>query len=825
MLIDENPLDGVREGIILKCSTLRRLDIPVEVLSLFDLASLSSLSVLIVERQLEKDPDLRPIPSLPAKMTELQHLTRLVAHKVGLVSIPDDICLIPSLQNLDVSYNQLECLPPNIGRLTRLCFLDAQYNKITSVPDQLWKINSLKFVILNQNLLTEIKSTADDLDHIETLDIRRNRLSYLSTAFGNLSLGHPMIFRCDQNPLLFPPSPLVKSLQRHFLPVRSYMKAVTRFGTVRCGTLKVLVLGSYMAGKTSTVLSIINQRPSLTNPDDRTISIDRFDWQVPQRDGHKALIVRFFDAGGQHTYAMTNQLFISEQSLNMIVVDADTYAKAENKCEAFQQLVAFYLDNVLDHNLAAVCLIVVAQADRVGFAESEVLTEDIRQRCLGSLDRRIQDCKNIRRNYTEKIEKTKRCMSFVCVSAAVDAATHSGMSQLQYTIASYGQSVDLFPCVEYIMPMSWHSLEKHLEQHDELVGLPYCTGIQMRKIALQLGLRNETAKFVVDYLHNTGSVLFYEYDPVLRQVVFHHLPFIISMFKAIFRHDIACVNYDSTLSHLNMSPHRFQKLKSDLLKDGVATLSLVIALMESVRFERKVHVSRTSVEIIIRLMEYFDLCYWLTERPHLPEVDAKAVECSDSYEVVEDDHNRRLLIPWLLDRSVSSAPAEVAYFFENQDTTRFVEVEARISFPFHLPSALFDRLSARCHRHQTYLRHWSGAALAVWCPVVMLMTAEKHTKSIVVKVKTPRSCESRRRIWQLLLRVLVDLKNLCASLVGAVSESHIMLSSVNEIKAKFDIVLDRQGFDVAGYRTLKFLVNGHPEGYPEVEMLSPDASK
>ena len=414
LLIGENPLDGVREGIILKYSTLRHLNIPVEVLSLFDLASLSSLSLLVVERQLEKDPNLRPIPSLPAKVTELQHLTELVAHKVGLVSIPDDICLIPSLPSLDVSYNQLECLPPNIGRLTRLCFLDAQYNKITSVPDQLWKINSLKFVILYQNLLTEIKSTADDLDHIEILDISGNRLSYLSTAFGDLSLGHPMVFYCDENPLLFPPSPLVKS-RKCFSPVCSYMKAVTRFGTVRCGTLKVLVLGSYMAGKTSTVLSIINQRPSLTNPHDRTISIDRFDCQVPLRDGHKALIVRFFDALGQHTYAMTNQLFISEQSLNMIVVDADTYAKAENKCEAFQQLVAFYLDNVLDHNPAAVCLIVVTQADRVGFAESEVLSEDIRQRCLGSLDRRIRDCKNLRRNYTEKIEKTKRCMSFVCV--------------------------------------------------------------------------------------------------------------------------------------------------------------------------------------------------------------------------------------------------------------------------------------------------------------------------------------------------------------------------------------------------------------------------
>ena len=610
-------------------------------------------------------------------------------------------------------------------------WLNASQNKITSVPNQLWKINSLNYVDLDDNLLTEIMSPGDYLKSCTDLSIRSNQLRYIPTAFSELSLSQPMTLHCYDNPLLFPPLPLIrKNYNNEFTVVCSYMKEVNRSGWVRCGTLKVLVLGSYKAGKTSIVLSIINQQPSLTDPDDRTISIDRFDWQVATKEGHTALTVRFFDGGGQHTYAMTNQLFITKQSLNMIVVDAHTYDKAQDKCEAFQRLVGLYLDNVLDRNPAAVCLVVVAQADRVGFEESKLLTEDIRQRCLGSLDRRIQDCKvrnpENRDYYTlevmrSQITTAKTYLSFVCVSAA--DATHSGMSQLQALLASYGHNVELFPSVEYILPTSWHSLEQHLEQHDDLIGLPFCTGVQMRKIALQLGLQNNTAKFVVDYLHGIGSVLFYEKDPILRQVVFHHLPFLISVFKAIFRHDIACVNYDTTLSRLHMSPHRFHKLKSDLLRDGVATLSLVIALQESVIYERNVSLSRASVKVIIRLMEYFDLCYWLTDRPPSFEMydnEAQAEQCTDTLEVVEDDHNRHLLIPWLLDRSVTSPPAEVALCFGNDDPNRFVVVEARVSFLFHLPSALFDRLSARCHRHQTYLRHWSGGALSVCGPVASI---------------------------------------------------------------------------------------------------------
>lgn len=773
-----------------------------------------------------KDRHSPLLPSIPDTVAQLQHLTWLHASYVGLKTIPDTICLAVSLKYVSISTNELKCLPERIGDLTNLRTLNAENNKITAVPDSLWRINTLKDLVMSGNLLTSINPNVDDLRSFQRLKIDRNELRILPASLGELEAGCHMQLTCRSNPLVFPPVPLIpfhKSLE----VVRLFMQEVKASGKVRCGVLKVLVLGRYKAGKTSIVFSIINDQPSLTKSDERTISIDRSDWKVPTKHGEEPLTVRFFDAGGQDTYAMTKQLFISQESLNMIVVDVDTYGKAENKCESFQQLVGFYLDNVLDRNPSAVCLIVIAQTDKVGFVQCKVLSEDIERRCKGTLTRRIQGCEKREESWiASRIQHALEHMSFVCVSAAVDTAENSGMSQLQTVISCYGHDAQLFPHVDYILPVQWHSLEKHLEKHDDLMGLPYCTGTQMRGIAKQLGLPISIVRFVVNYLHSLRSVLFYEKDPVLSQVVFHSIPTLVSVFKTIFRHDIVSVKYDTTLSQLNMSPHRFEKLKSDLIRDGVATLSLIIALMESVRYERKVVLTRSSVETIICLMQYFDLCYWLTERPpsfksHVLESSA-AQETEGDFQIHDDDHNRRLLIPWLLDHREKSAFADPAVYLGDDDARRFVVVQATVCFPFSLPIALFDRLSARFHRHQTYLRHWSRGALCVCGPVVMLMTEEKSHNAIVVTVKTPRSCQSRRRIWQLLLRALVDLEELCLPLSGAIREGHIMLRSFSEVDSTFTISLERKGIEKKGFLSLVFRLGNTTDLSSEVELLSPD---
>jgi Leucine-rich repeat (LRR) protein/GTPase SAR1 family protein len=831
--VDGNPLQGADDlhAGLAKPTGLRRLilPLPIDVLSLFDFTSLSFLAQLKFKKKFLEVGNCREIPNtISAKMPEFHYLAELDVSHLGLVTIPDDICLITSLQRFEVSHNRLHCLPPNIGRLTRLRSLAASFNEIRTIPYQLWKINSLDSVNLCHNLMSGIDIPADYLKSCTFLDISSNQIRYLPLAFGELNPSQSMELNCAWNPLVFPPSPLVTGFNS-FTSVCSYMKAVSRYGSVRCGILKVLILGSYKAGKTSIVQSLITQQPSLADPDARTISMDITDWQVGKctKDDHASMIVRFFDGGGQDTYAITNQLFITEQSLNIIVVDVDTYQKAEDKCEAFELLVGFYLENVLDRNPGAVFIIVVAQADKIGFEKSQILTEDIRRRCVCTVNRRIES--RIRgQPRIGEFDKAKRHMLVVCVSAAVDMTTHPGMSQLQALLISYCNNVELFPSVQYILPTPWHSLYQHLTRNDDVTGLPYYTGTHVRSIANKLGLQNRTAKFVASYLHEIGSVLFYEKDPILCQIVFHRLALVITVFKAIFRHNIGSVNYDSTLSHLHMSPYKFQKLKSDLLRDGVATLSLLIALIESIRYERNVSLSRPLVRAVVRLMEYFDLCYWLTERPpgfELHDSEEITVLGNEDFEIVEDDHCRQLLIPWLLDRNLTSTPTEVdLYFDELNDPSRFVVVEARVCFMSHLPTALFDRLSARFHRHQTYLRHWSGGALAVCGPVAMLLTKETESKSIVMKVKTPRSSESQRRIWQVLLRILIDLEELCKSLVGCLRESYIMLHSSNEpVSSAFSISLCRQGFQRAGYQKIKYSREYCGYGNDGLfEMLSPD---
>ena len=102
------------------------------------------------------------------------------------------------------------------------------------------------------------------------------------------------------------------------------------------------------------------------------------------------------------------------------------------------------------------------------------------------------------------------------MSAALDTATYSGMSELQALLTSYGHNVEVFPGVEYIMPSSWHSLRLYRAASGEARRSGWFAVLHRRKIVSQLGLQNTTAKFVVNYLHGIGSVLFYEKDPVYQ---------------------------------------------------------------------------------------------------------------------------------------------------------------------------------------------------------------------------------------------------------------------------------------------------------------------
>jgi hypothetical protein len=62
----------------------------------------------------------------------------------SLTALPDAVCLMTSLEQLDIAGNDIVALPPRFFDLKRLRHLYAQYNNLTRLPEDMYLLPSLE---------------------------------------------------------------------------------------------------------------------------------------------------------------------------------------------------------------------------------------------------------------------------------------------------------------------------------------------------------------------------------------------------------------------------------------------------------------------------------------------------------------------------------------------------------------------------------------------------------------------------------------------------------------------------------------------------------
>ncbi|GAQ79493.1 Protein kinase superfamily protein [Klebsormidium nitens] len=97
-------------------------------------------------------------PRLPAYQGNLSALRRLVVTQYAITHIQPEIVALTSLEELDLSFNRISCIPSEIGSLVGLKVLRLSSNRIASpLPAELERLVSLEILILSHNKLTSIK--------------------------------------------------------------------------------------------------------------------------------------------------------------------------------------------------------------------------------------------------------------------------------------------------------------------------------------------------------------------------------------------------------------------------------------------------------------------------------------------------------------------------------------------------------------------------------------------------------------------------------------------------------------------------------------------
>ncbi|XP_062898569.1 leucine-rich repeat and death domain-containing protein 1-like [Mobula hypostoma] len=90
--------------------------------------------------------------------------------------LPDELCNLTNLKELDISNNELKAIPARIGEMKNLEKLVAAYNNITYLPKSLTELVKLKCINIRGNKLSSLPSDFGQLQSLEEIDLKENLL-------------------------------------------------------------------------------------------------------------------------------------------------------------------------------------------------------------------------------------------------------------------------------------------------------------------------------------------------------------------------------------------------------------------------------------------------------------------------------------------------------------------------------------------------------------------------------------------------------------------------------------------------------------------------
>ncbi len=266
---------------------------------------------------------------------ELVNLTKYIFEECNLSKPGEDLSIIEVLEEklgkgfvkcrtdnhnniieLDISNANIEELTKEIFQLKNLRSLNISNNLITRIPDLIQKLESLISLNCSNNKIKTLPDSLFLLTNMKELDISHNAIEKISEQIVNL---HSLcVFNCVNNLLVDPPyevaSKGIESLQE-------YYRQLNETGSDYINEANLFILGEAGVGKTSLAKKIENTDWILQQDQSPTKGINNLKWIIKSDDG-EILRVNIWDFGGQPIYHETHQLFLTNRSLFLLVIDS-----------------------------------------------------------------------------------------------------------------------------------------------------------------------------------------------------------------------------------------------------------------------------------------------------------------------------------------------------------------------------------------------------------------------------------------------------------------------------------------------------------------------
>ncbi|MCH2023961.1 MAG: leucine-rich repeat domain-containing protein [Saprospiraceae bacterium] len=110
----------------------------------------------------------------------------LYINNLGIDCIPKEAFEHPTLEHLDLSYNNIVELGKELSRLVHLKHLDLSNNKLQSLPNSIATLKHLEVLILSNNQLSNFPEVISKLTKLKVLKLKGNNIKTVPTSIEKL---------------------------------------------------------------------------------------------------------------------------------------------------------------------------------------------------------------------------------------------------------------------------------------------------------------------------------------------------------------------------------------------------------------------------------------------------------------------------------------------------------------------------------------------------------------------------------------------------------------------------------------------------------------
>lgn len=387
---------------------------------------------------------------------------------------------LTDLTYLKIANNQIFDISP-LSNLTNLTELDISFNRIIDVSP-LQNLNKLKYIDLENNHIIDI-TPLSQLKKLEFLNLCNNQISVIPEAFvkqtpfeyehweGNIVL-------TMYNPLLPEIKQTIESGGREGL--LAYYDNLKK-GKKPFNEAKLIFLGEPNAGKTS-LMEYLLGKPFDKDKRVMTKGINLEKWLIKEeyQDKKNDYCINFWDFGGQEIQQSIHQFFLTEGTLYIILLNAETDEQPDKYLE--------YLNNYAPDS-PFIIVINKIEAHPSAKITTNLISEDYAKRYINTFRVSIKEASQGNKPFVEQMEALEKAIRQILMS---------------------------LPYIHQEVPKSYFDVKQNLEEK-YAKKVPYLSNDTYLQICKENDVVAETEDDLLKYLNLLGTVRFFD-RPNLRSL-------------------------------------------------------------------------------------------------------------------------------------------------------------------------------------------------------------------------------------------------------------------------------------------------------------------